>query len=146
MANRGARPRKNPNTTPSTSEGSVTNRASGSAARAADGAGEDEREADASERRGGGGDGDVARALFFGGIGKGTRASEEASELQECGAVPRVLLMTSFVVLLGALVSLCIAQTSVGAPFNNPAFATAFDANNALITLTFANPISYVML
>ena len=47
-------------------------------------------------------------------------------------------------VVLAVLVAAVSAQTTAGAPFNNPSFVTAFDATNAQITLTFANPVSYV--
>ena len=47
-------------------------------------------------------------------------------------------------VALLAAIALAGAQTTAGAPFNNPSFSTQFDANNGLVTLTFANPVSCV--
>nr|BAJ95729.1 predicted protein [Hordeum vulgare subsp. vulgare] len=53
--------------------------------------------------------------------------------------------MVRLCVVLAILVAAGSAQTTAGAPFNNPSFVTAFDATNAQITLTFANPVSRLL-
>lgn len=60
-----------------------------------------------------------------------------------CAGVGTMTVRLACAVLLAAI-ALAGAQTTAGAPFNNPSFSTAFDANNGLVTLTFANPVSCV--